>query len=116
MVSNHKLTMYGASLSLLLSFFYRIYSNPKSFSNLHELITNKYWLVSFMLIIAWSLYVLVFKNKLKIYKDEHQNEAIVATKQSLFGLLIAICHHLDMTVWIYWLIWIVSFYLEGWIA
>jgi NADH:ubiquinone oxidoreductase subunit 2 (subunit N) len=104
------------SVILFIVFFHSIYTNKTRFSKLNELLMNKYWLISFIVIIVWSLYVLVYQSDSKIYREENQEEAENSTKFALFGFLMSICHHLDMTIWIYWLIWVVSFYLEGWIA
>ena len=100
---------------LILSFLNKLYFNKEMYTKVNKLIFHKFWLISFIIILAWSYYVFVLKNKFEIYKKENQDEAVLATKHALFGFLITICGYLDMTIWVFWLTWIMSFYLEGWV-
>jgi hypothetical protein len=100
---------------LLVSFLNKLYFEKELYTKVNKLVLHKFWLISFIIILAWSYYVFVLKNKFEIYKKENQDAAALATKHALFGFLITICGYLDMTIWVFWLTWIMSFYLEGWV-
>ena len=100
---------------LLVSFLNKLYFEKELYTKVNKLVFQKFWLISFLIILAWSYYVFVLKNKFEIYKKENQDAAVLATKHALFGFLITICGYLDMTIWVFWLTWIMSFYLEGWV-
>ena len=100
---------------LLVSFLNKLYFEKELYTKVNKLVLHKFWLISFIIILAWSYYVFVLKNKFEIYKKENQDTAVLATKHALFGFLITICGYLDMTIWVFWLTWVMSFYLEGWV-
>ena len=97
-----------------VSFMHNIYNNKHLLYKFLDLVNDKYWLGSLILIIIWSCYVLYFKNNLYLYKDENQYDAEIATKHAIVAFLIAFCHHMEMTIWVFWVIWMFSFQLEGW--
>jgi len=101
-------------ITLLATFSYTLYIKPELHTKLKLLTRNKIWLFSLIILLSWSYYVFYMKNSLKIYKQDHQQKAIVATKHALIGFIITICGLLDLTIYVYWLTWIISFYLEGW--
>ena len=100
---------------LLVSFLHKLYFQKELYYKTIKLVQQKYWLASFIIILLWSYYVFILKNKFKIYKEENQSQAVLATKHALFGFIVTLCGYLDMTIWVYWLTWIMSFYLEGWV-
>ena len=102
------------STIFIIAFINNIYNNKQLLSKFLELVTDKYWIVSFLLIIVWSYYVLSGENELNIYKQENQYDAEIATKHALVALFISLLDHLDMTIWIFWTIWIMAFQLENW--
>ena len=100
---------------LLVSFLNKLYFEKELYNKVNKLVFQKLWLISFIIILAWCYYVFVLKNKFEIYKEENQKTATLATKHALFGFLITICGYLDMTIWVFWVTWVMSFYLEGWV-
>ena len=94
---------------------HKLYFQKELYNKTIKLVQQKYWLASFIIILLWSYYVFILKNKFKIYKEENQSQAVLATKHALFGFIVTLCGYLDMTIWVYWLTWIMSFYLEGWV-
>ena len=99
---------------LIFTFGLHLLQNKSQISKLQILFKNKYWLLSLVLLIFWCIYVFFTKNKLEIYSKEKQSRAILATKHAMIGFIITMCGYLDMTIFVFWLTWIISYYLEGW--
>lgn len=114
MTAKNNNVLIAFSTIFIIAFINNIYNNKQLLSKFLELVTDKYWIGSFLLIIGWSYYVLIGENKLDIYKKEEQYEAEIATKHALIAFLIAFCHHMEMTIWIFWLIWVITFQVENW--
>lgn len=102
------------SVILLSNFIYLIFSNKTRLNKLNKIIINKYWVSSFICAILLSIYVFFMNNKFNLYDKDNQKGAIIATKRAIIGFVTAICAYMDMTIFIFWFIWIISFYLEGW--
>ena len=83
---------------------------------LTELITNPRWFSLFILSIIWSIYILVFKGKGMIKDNDKKTleRHIEATKKAIVALIIAIFAYIDITIAVYWVVWIMAFYLSGW--
>ena len=102
------------SFILLSNFIYNIFGDKSRLNKLSILINNKYWMGSFICVILLSVYVFFMNNKFNLYNKNNQKGAILATKRALIGFVTGICAYLDMTIFVFWFIWIISFYLEGW--
>ena len=73
-----------------------------------NLLKNKSFLISLVIIIAWCYYWLYY---VKDEQDRHEKYKR-ATKQAVLGFIIALLAHLELKVAPFWLIWITAYYLD----
>ena len=72
-----------------------------------ELTSNKKFLYSMLIALAFSFYTLFFLS------DNKDNERVrTATKHAIIGFLIGMMHHFDFKVGPFWFVWLTSFYLD----
>ena len=76
---------------------------------------HKHFLVGVAGIVIWSIFILeldgasYFTNETETY-----NSYIEATKKAVLAFMIAIFAKLELTIPVFWLIWLTAFYLDGW--
>ncbi len=100
-----KVLAFGSFILATSTIFY--HSNEKR-KKLMELLKNKFFVLSVLFAMSFSIYTLYF-----IPKDNDDNEKVKkATKQAIIGFLIGMFHHLDFNVGPFWFIWLVSYYLD----
>lgn len=73
-----------------------------------NLLKNKAFLVSLVVIIVWCYYWLFH---VKDETEQHEKYKR-ATKQAILGFMIALLAHLELKVAPFWLIWITAYYLD----
>ena len=79
-----------------------------------EFIKNPKTFFSFFLIIIWCFLVYVYST-LKNVSKENVEKVKNATKKALLAFIIAFFAKLDLVIAPFWLVWIIAYYLEGWI-
>lgn len=84
----------------------RIVSDKETFKTMKELIGSKFFLISMLMVIVFSVYSLSLKNE----NDEIENLQL-AVKHAILGLLIAILAKIDLVIAPFWLIFLASYYL-----
>lgn len=72
-----------------------------------KLLTNKVFMVTLALIIAFSTWQLNSKDD-----DEETERRKRATREAILGLIIAVLAYLDLKAAPFFIIWIVSYYLD----
>jgi len=72
-----------------------------------KLLTNKVFMVTLALIIAFSTWQLNSKDD-----DEETDRRKRATREAILGLIIAVLAYLDLKAAPFFIIWIVSYYLD----
>ena len=70
-----------------------------------NLVKNKTFLFSFIVMVAWSYYCLYY------ISDDFNNDYKNATKQAIIAFIIALLAHLELKMAPYWLVWITAYYL-----
>jgi hypothetical protein len=84
-----------------------VFRDEERKSLLIKLITNKLFLVSLTGIIVFCVYQLN-----QVDDDDETNRRKRATREAILGLIIAILAYLDLKAAPFFIIWIVSYYLD----
>ena len=91
-----------------------ISSNKNMIKIIFDFVKKPKAIIGFSIIIIWCL--LVYKySKLKDEPKENIKRVITATKKAILALVIAFFARIDLVVAPFWLVWIITYYLEGWI-
>ena len=93
-----------SSFILVISMIF--YNSKEKRSKLMELLQNRFFVVSVLFAMSFSIYTLYF-----VPKDDDSEKVKKATKQAILGFLIGMFHHLDFNVGPFWFIWLASYYL-----
>lgn len=99
-------------LGLLLFYLYR----RNKIINIYNLLQDKTYIINLLIIIFFTIYILklngvgLFHNDKCVLKKMKE-----AVKKAIFGFIIAILAYLDITISAYWIIFIFTFYAEGFI-
>ena len=104
------------NLAFISLIFYTIHAiiNSTSHRKLHHLYNNNLWVVSCILIILWSIFILKLDGKfmcLNIDETEIENYK-KATRKAIFAFIIAIYAFLEITISAFLTVWLTVFYLE----
>ena len=71
-------------------------------------------IIGFSMIVIWCL--LVYKySTLKDEPKENIEKVKNATKKAILALIIAFFARLDLVIAPFWFVWLIAYYLEGWI-
>ena len=84
-----------------------VFRDEERKSRLIKLLTNKLFLVSLTGIIVFCVYQLN-----QVDDDDETNRRKRATREAILGLIIAILAYLDLKAAPFFIIWIVSYYLD----
>ena len=84
----------------------RIVSDKETFKMVKELLGSKFFLISMLMVIVFSVYSLSLKSE----NDEIENLQL-AVKHAILGLLIAILAKIDLVIAPFWLIFLASYYV-----
>ena len=93
------------------------YGDNKPLLKLKEMFSpkRKHFLLGFIGILCWSIFILeldgasYFTNETETY-----NSYIEYTKKAVLAFIVAIFAKLELTIPVFWLIWLTAFYLDGW--
>ena len=84
-----------------------LFKDEEKRSRLFKLLKNKLFLISLAIIIGFSIYTLNLK------EDTKESEKLrSATKHALVGFTIAILAYLELKAAPFWIIWLVTYYLD----
>ena len=86
----------------------RIVSDKETFKMLKELVSSKFFLISMIMVIGFSVYSLSLNND---ENDEKLENLQLAVKHAILALLIAILAKIDLAIAPFWLIFMASYYL-----
>lgn len=110
----------GASTAIFIyivvSFIYLHKFNKLSM--LIELFKNKFYFLNIVIIIVLSIFIIKFDGKgfiLRPTNNERLDRLKESIKKAIFGFLIAILAYLDEPLLAFWSIFLVSYYLNGFI-
>ena len=88
------------------------FKSKKARSKLEELITNKRWLVNFVIIMVFVGYIVY------VTKNDNSDDAEKtkdALKKALLAFMIALFAEFGLTIAPFWLVFTLAYYMEGWI-
>jgi len=113
----HFLLSFASFLFLTLMRIFGPWGDNKPLIRLKNMFSlkHKHFLVGVAGIVIWSIFILeldgasYFTNETETY-----NSYIEATKKAVLAFMIAIFAKLELTIPVFWLIWLTAFYLDGW--
>ena len=115
----NKNRLWGVSIAITTYFSLLVLSlwKTRKYKLLLELLKNKLFLIHFIIILAFTYYVLKLNavGFLIGPRDDHLDRLKDAVKKAFFGLVIAIFAYLDVTLPVYWAIVLAAFYFDGYI-
>ena len=94
------------------------YHSEKARKKTMELLNNKRWLVNMGAIVVFTIYLYYSLNdRVKLSAEELKNRErlIEAYKRGLVALLIAILAEVGLTIAPFWIIFTLSYYMQGWV-
>ena len=101
-----------ALISIFLLTIRAIFKSKKATQSIKELFTNKRWVTNLIVVISFIIYVIYITH----YDNSDESERLKsALKKAIVALLIAIFAELGLTIAPFWLVFVLSYYLEGWI-
>lgn len=77
-----------------------------------ELLRDKYFTINVCFIILFCIYVINFSNE---NNNDRREVEIDAIKKAILAVIIATFAYLDMIIGSFWLVFIVAYYLKGFI-
>tara|TARA_Y100001970_G_C14201055_1_gene841102 strand:- start:159 stop:476 length:318 start_codon:yes stop_codon:yes gene_type:complete len=101
-----------ALISIFLLTIRAIVKSKKATESIKELFTNKRWVINFSMIIAFIIYIFYVTYNNNSSESERLKTAI---KKAIVALLIAVFAELGLTIAPFWLVFVLAYYLEGWI-
>ena len=84
-----------------------VFTNEEKKSLVIKLIKSKTFMFSLICVIIYSVWTLNDKSD-----DEETDRRKRATREAILGFIIAILAYLDLKVAPFWIIWLVSYYLD----
>jgi len=84
-----------------------VFTSEEKKSLFVKLITNKVFMLSLVCIIIYSMWTLNDKAD-----DDETNRRKRATREAILGFIIALLAYLDLKAAPFWIIWLVSYYLD----
>ena len=101
-----------ALISIFLLTLRAIYKSNKAIKSIKELISNRRWVTSFVTVISFIIYIIYVTHN----DDSKESEKLkTALKKAILALLIAIFAEIGLTIAPFWLVFVLAYYLEGWI-
>ena len=104
-IKNHFIKFFISSLVVLSIVGYIIYSSPIKSKIFREIITNKIYIISTIIIIIFSIYSFTL---------EDVPDNLQFKRATFFGILayvLSITASLQLTVTPFWLVWVIRFYI-----
>lgn len=86
--------------------------SKKTRNKLFKLIINPEWFINIMVIIVFIGYILYITSE---QKTDREKNIIRSLKKAIIALIIAIYAHVGLVIIPFWLVFILSYYMEGWI-
>ena len=88
------------------------FQSHKARDNLMELLSKKKWVINLLLIIGFIVYIMYST------KDDDSEEAKKtqeALKKAIIAFIIALFAELGLTIAPFWWVFVLAYYMEGWI-
>lgn len=101
-----------AFISIFLLTLRSIYKSKKAIISIKGLIGDKRWLVNFYMIVVFSIYIIYSRH----YDDSEESQKVkMALKKAMLAFLIAVLTEMGLTIAPFWLVFVLAYYLDGWI-
>ena len=94
------------------------YHSEKARKKTIELLNNKRWLINMLGIVIFTIYLYYsLSDHTKLSEEELKNRErlMEAYKRGLVALLIAILAEVGLTIAPFWIIFTLSYYMQGWV-
>jgi len=108
--------IYISGFIIFILSIYTIYTiyYTEGYKKLLKLFMIKSWVMSLIITILWSIYIIVFNAKGLVPENDVSTlyKYKKATRRAIIAFLIALFAYLDLTFSAYWLVWIVAFYID----
>ena len=88
----------------------QLLNHKQRMKSLINLISAPAWILNFSVLCLWCYFLFVFDKN----TDKKTNELREATKKGIVASVIAILSYLEFTLAPFWIVLIISYYLEGW--
>ena len=88
------------------------FKSKKARSKLLELISNRRWLINFLIIILFIGYI-IYETKNDMSKDSEKTKE--ALKRAILAFMIALFAEVGLTIAPFWLVFTLAYYMDGWI-
>ena len=85
---------------------------PKARAKGIEMLKDKRWLINFLVIVAFIIYSIY---ETRNEEDERSKKTKEALKKAIIAFLIALLAELGLTIAPFWLIFVLAYYMDGWI-
>ncbi len=97
---------------VILGSSYAVMRQPERLATLKEMFTNKGFLAQLLIIIAFCVFIFLERDGPDNQFGSETDKIKLATKHALIAFIIGIMSELGLKVSHFWLIFIVSYYLE----
>ena len=87
-------------------------SSERAREKAYELITTRRWWMNMIYVILFSVYIM---HTTKYDTTKEATQVKEALKKAIIALVIANLAELGLTITPFWLVFVVAFYLEGWV-
>ncbi len=77
---------------------------------IYKLFRNKIWLMNFMIIAIFSIYVMNLEGH-----DEETEKVKDAARKGMLAFIIALMAHLELTIAPFWIVFVLAYYLTGYV-
>lgn len=101
-----------ALISIFLLTIRAIFKSKKATQSIKILFTNKRWIINFLMIITFIIYIFYVTHNNNSPESKRLKTSL---KKAIVALLIAIFAELGLTIAPFWLVFVLAYYLEGWI-
>lgn len=102
----------AVSILTLVTVFFG-YRKKSSRDKLYELVTNKVWMINFIVILCFIAYIHFIE--LPNIKDDEKKEKIAESiKRAVIALIIAILAELNLSIAPFWVVFVFSYFMHGW--
>ena len=88
------------------------FQSKKARNNIMELLSEKSWIINVLLIIGFIVYI-IYSTKDDDSDDAKKTQE--ALKKAIIAFIIALFAELGLTIAPFWWVFVLAYYMEGWI-
>jgi hypothetical protein len=111
----HLLVSFGIFFVITVMRLAGVWGSAGPLKKLKDIFTHLGFVIGFIIAIAWTIFILVFGGANYFTDDDEiYNSYIEATKHGVLAIIIALFAKIELIIPVFWLVWLVAFYLDGW--